>query len=176
MLPCKNAFIPLTFSGHPDGANSASATKAAPGGLTTDDQKVVYAVGLSLAQHLSQLGLSRAELEILKQALTDSAAGKPAEELSTWGPKINAFAQARIVKAAAAEKASSKAFLDKAAAEPGASRAASGLVYRELKAGTGASPKATDQVRVNYRGTFTNGTEFDSSYKAVSPSSSDSTW
>ncbi len=146
------------------------ATKAAaPGGLTTDDQKIVYAVGLSMAQQLSQLALSHAELEILKQALSDSAAGKPAEELSTWGPKINAFAQARIVKAAAAEKASSKAFLDKAAAEPGASRAASGMVYRELKAGTGASPKATDQVRVNYRGTFTNGTEFDSSYKSGKP-------
>jgi FKBP-type peptidyl-prolyl cis-trans isomerase FkpA len=146
------------------------ATKApAPAGLTTDDQKIVYAVGLSMAQSLSQLGLSRAELEIVKQALSDSAVGKPAEELSTWGPKINAFAQARMVKAAAAEKANSKVFLDKAAAEPGASRAASGMVYRELKAGTGASPKATDQVRVNYRGTFMNGTEFDSSYKGGKP-------
>ena len=146
------------------------ATKAAaPGGLTTDDQKIVYAVGLSMAQQLSQLALSKAELEIVKQALTDSAAGKPAEDLSTWGPKINAFAQARIGKAAVEEKAKSKTFLDAAAAELGASRAASGLVYRELKAGTGASPKPTDQVRVNYRGTFMNGTEFDSSAKSGKP-------
>jgi len=148
------------------------ATKApapAPGGLTTDDQKIVYAVGLSMAQNLSQLSLSKAELEIVKQALSDAAAGKPAEELNTWGPKINAFAQARVAKAAAAEKANSKAFLDAAAAEPGASRAASGMVYRELTAGTGASPKPTDQVRVNYRGTFMNGTEFDSSYKRNMP-------
>jgi len=146
------------------------ATKApAPGGLTTDDQKIVYAVGLSLAQNLSQLSLSKAELEIVKQAITDSAAGKPAEDLSTWGPKINAFAQARIAKAAADEKAKSKAFQDAAAAEPGATRAPNGLVYRELKAGTGASPKPTDQVRVNYRGTLINGTEFDSSYKRNMP-------
>ena len=201
MLPWKNAFIPVTFSGHPDGANSASrdqgcsggeigdsATKAhsataatpprryqgqapaaAPGALTTDDQKTIYAVGLSMAQNLSPLGLSRAELEIVKQALTDAAAGKPADRTEHWGPKINAFAQARAAKAAAEEKTKSKAYLDKAAAEPGATRTPSGLVYRELAAGTGASPKATDKVRVNYRGTLINGTEFDSSYKRNKP-------
>ena len=58
----------------------------------------------------------------------------------------------------------SKAFLDKAAAEPGAQRTASGLVYRVITAGTGASPKATDTVKVHYRGTLTNGKQFDSSY------------
>jgi FKBP-type peptidyl-prolyl cis-trans isomerase FkpA len=58
----------------------------------------------------------------------------------------------------------SKAFLDKAAAEPGAQRTASGLVYRVITAGSGASPKATDTVKVHYRGTLTNGKQFDSSY------------
>ena len=43
------------------------------------------------------------------------------------------------------------------------------MVYRELKAGTGASPKATDKVKVHYRGTMLNGTEFDSSYKRNAP-------
>ena len=154
MLPWKNAFIPVTFSGHSDGANSASGDQGCASrhksarlraGLTTDDQKIVYAVGLSLGQSLAQLGLSHAELEIVKQALTDAAAGKPAEDLNTWGPKINAFAQARATKAAAAEKANSKAFLDKAAAEPGATRAASGLVYRELAAGTGPFAESDGQ-------------------------------
>jgi FKBP-type peptidyl-prolyl cis-trans isomerase FkpA len=70
---------------------------------------------------------------------------------------------------AATEKVKAKAFLDTAAAEPGATRASSGLVYRELAAGSGASPKATDKVRVNYRGTLINGTEFDSSYKRNMP-------
>jgi FKBP-type peptidyl-prolyl cis-trans isomerase FkpA len=151
-------------------AKSATAkAPAAPGALTTDDQKIVYAVGLSMAQQLSQLGLSRAELEIVKQALTDAAAGKPAEELSTWGPKINTFAQARMAGAATREKARGKAFAEKAAAEPGAVHAPSGLVYRELAAGTGASPKATDKVKVHYRGTLVDGTEFDSSYKRNAP-------
>ena len=45
-------------------------------------------------------------------------------------------------------------YLEKAAAEPGAKKTASGLVYRELRPGTGASPKATDTVKVHYRGTL----------------------
>lgn len=57
------------------------------------------------------------------------------------------------------------AVLDAAAKEPGAVLTGSGLVYRSLKDGTGASPKASDTVKVNYRGTFPDGREFDSSYK-----------
>lgn len=45
----------------------------------------------------------------------------------------------------------------------------SGLVYQSLKDGSGASPKATDVVKVHYRGTLTDGTEFDSSYKRNAP-------
>jgi len=52
-----------------------------------------------------------------------------------------------------------------AAKEAGAVVTPSGLVYRSLKDGTGASPKATDTVKVHYRGTFPDGREFDSSYK-----------
>ena len=61
------------------------------------------------------------------------------------------------------------AYLDKAAAQPGAIRTASGLVYRELRSGSGGSPKASDMVTVNYRGTLVDGTEFDSSYKRNEP-------
>ncbi len=52
-----------------------------------------------------------------------------------------------------------------AAKEPGATVTASGLVYRSLTEGTGASPAATDTVKVHYRGTLPDGKEFDSSYK-----------
>lgn len=69
----------------------------------------------------------------------------------------------------APESVSSQAFLDKAAAEPGAVRTPSGLVYKELQPGTGPSPTASDVVRVNYRGTLMDGTEFDSSYKRNEP-------
>ena len=57
------------------------------------------------------------------------------------------------------------AIIDAAAKEPGAVVTASGLVYRSLKDGTGASPLASDKVKVHYRGTFPDGREFDSSYK-----------
>ena len=45
----------------------------------------------------------------------------------------------------------------------------SGLVIQTLKEGTGTAPKATDTVKVHYRGTFTDGKEFDSSYKRGEP-------
>lgn len=57
-----------------------------------------------------------------------------------------------------------KEYLDKAAAEPGAEKTASGLVYREITPGSGPSPKATDTVKVHYRGTLIDGKEFDSSF------------
>jgi len=59
--------------------------------------------------------------------------------------------------------------LKAAAAEPGAVVTASGLIYRSLKDGNGASPTATDTVRVHYRGTFPDGKEFDSSYRRGEP-------
>src|SRR5579871_3167562 len=65
----------------------------------------------------------------------------------------------------AATGADDSSYLDKAAKEPGAIKTPTGLVYRELRPGSGAFPKPTDVVKVNYRGTLTNGTEFDSSYK-----------
>ena len=56
-----------------------------------------------------------------------------------------------------------------AAKQQGALVTPSGLVYRSLKEGTGASPAATDRVRVHYRGTFADGKEFDSSYARKEP-------
>ncbi len=57
----------------------------------------------------------------------------------------------------------------KAAKEPGAQVLPSGLVFRSLKDGNGASPQASDKVRVHYRGTFADGKEFDSSYSRGQP-------
>jgi FKBP-type peptidyl-prolyl cis-trans isomerase FkpA len=58
-----------------------------------------------------------------------------------------------------------------AAAEKGAVVTSSGLVFLSLKDGSGASPAATDTVRVHYRGTFTDGREFDSSLSRGQPAS-----
>jgi len=62
-----------------------------------------------------------------------------------------------------AAHADDSAALAAAAKEKGATVAASGLVYRSLKDGTGASPKATDTVKVNYKGMLPDGTKFDAS-------------
>ncbi len=57
--------------------------------------------------------------------------------------------------------------VQKAASEPGAVKTESGMVYRELRAGTGAQPGARDEVKVNYRGTLADGTEFDASTEPI---------
>ena len=59
--------------------------------------------------------------------------------------------------------------IGKAAAEKGAIKTDSGMVYRSLTEGKGASPKATDIVQVHYKGTFPDGKEFDSSHKRGQP-------
>ena len=63
------------------------------------------------------------------------------------------------------QAAAGKAVLDKAAAEKGAKRTPSGLVYTTIKEGTGPTPKATDTVKVHYNGTLPDGRVFDSSLK-----------
>ena len=60
-------------------------------------------------------------------------------------------------------------FLQENGKKEGVHTTASGLQYKVLKEGTGRSPKATDTVKVNYRGTLLDGTEFDSSYKRNQP-------
>ena len=60
-------------------------------------------------------------------------------------------------------------FAATAAKEKGAVVTPSGLVYLSMTEGKGASPVPTDVVKVNYRGTLANGTEFDSSYKRNQP-------
>ena len=142
----------------------------------TDDEKTVYALGLSFFSQLSVFDLSPSEVELLKRAITDAANNTPAVKLEEWGPKIQTLAQARRPRVAEKQqrlaetlKAAGVEYLAKAATEPFNTKTESGIVYRELTAGTGPSPKATDQVKVHYRGTLTDGSEFDSSYKRNEP-------
>ena len=136
----------------------------------TEEQKTLYALGLLVARSLGIFQLAPAELEYVKQGITDAVTGKsPMVDLKVYGEKVQELARAR--RKAQGEKlaASGKDFLDKAAKEKGAVKTDSGLVYFSLKEGTGASPKATDTVKVNYRGTLPDGKEFDSSYKRGVP-------
>lgn len=154
----------------------AALLVAAPAGasfaqeLKTDQDKTLYAMGLILGQKVASLNLTKAELAIIAQGLTDEATGaKRQVELEQWGPKVNEFARGRMAANTEQEKAKGKAFEEKSAKEPGAQKTASGLVYVEEKAGTGKSPAATDTVKVHYRGTLIDGHEFDSSYKRNAP-------
>ena len=82
---------------------------------------------------------------------------------------LSATALFLTVLAAPTGWAQTDAALAAAAKESGASVTKSGLVYRSLKDGTGASPAASDKVKVHYKGTFPDGKEFDSSYKRNEP-------
>ncbi len=79
------------------------------------------------------------------------------------------YAAAFTLLLAPASWAQSDAAIAAASKEAGATVTKSGLVYRSLKDGTGASPLATDKVKVHYKGTFPDGKEFDSSYKRNEP-------
>jgi FKBP-type peptidyl-prolyl cis-trans isomerase FkpA len=131
--------------------------------LKTEEDKTIYALGLSIGRSLKSYDLTPAELEILKKGLTDSTNNvKPAVELEKYGPKFQQFAKSR-------QERVGKRFLEDAAKEKGAVKLPSGVVYKELTPGKGPSPKATDNVKVHYRGTLTTGQEFDSSYKRGQP-------
>jgi FKBP-type peptidyl-prolyl cis-trans isomerase FkpA len=150
-------------------ASAASARAAGPD-LKTDEQKTLYALGLALSQSLSSFKLTDAELDVVKAGLTDGVLNRERKvELETFGPKIQEFARTRAAAAAVGEKKSSQSFLEKAAAEKGAIKTASGMVYSEITPGTGDQPKATDKVKVHYQGTLIDGTVFDSSIQRGQP-------
>ncbi|PYM09304.1 MAG: peptidylprolyl isomerase [Candidatus Rokuibacteriota bacterium] len=150
----------------------AGASRAIAAGpeLESDEQKTLYALGLAISHNLSSFALSEADLELVKAGLSDGIQHKePKVDIQTYGPKIAELQQARATAAAAVEKKAAQGFLDKAAAETGATKTASGLVITMVKPGTGASPKATSQVKVHYHGTLTDGTVFDSSVDRGEP-------
>jgi len=135
-----------------------------------DDQKTLYALGLAISQSLGTFSLSDAELDMVKNGLTDGVLKRPPKaDLQTFGPKIQQLQQARLALVADGEKKAGAAFLTKAASEKGATKTESGIVITTIKPGTGATPKATDTVKVHYHGTLTDGTVFDSSVKRGEP-------
>ncbi|ADO71906.1 FKBP-type peptidyl-prolyl cis-trans isomerase [Stigmatella aurantiaca] len=141
----------------------AQPAGAASPALDSDDAKTIYAFGYNMGKGLGVFGLSAAEFEIFQRALLEGNAGTPpAVEVDQYAQRLQALTRARQAKV-------SEMFLEKAAQEKGAVKLPSGVVYKELKAGTGPSPKAADTVSVHYRGTLTNGEEFDSSIKRNQP-------
>ncbi|MEP7013270.1 MAG: FKBP-type peptidyl-prolyl cis-trans isomerase [Acidobacteriota bacterium] len=138
--------------------------------LKNDDEKTLYAIGAAISRNLAAFNLTTDEVKIVEQGLADGVAGGTLKvSLEEFGPKIQALAADRAAKSAVKEKDASKGFLDKAAAEKGAVKLPSGVIYIETTPGTGATPKPTDQVKVNYEGTLTDGEVFDSSIQRGEP-------
>ena len=148
----------------------ASVTVVGAADLKTDDDKTLYALGIALSRNLSVFSLKPAELEMVQQGLADGVLGKePKVDFDAYAGKIQNLAKARSSAQAEVEKKAATEFLDKAAAEKGAKKTASGLIYTEIKPGTGDAPKASDKVKVHYHGTLRDGTVFDSSVKRGEP-------
>jgi len=162
------ALTSLTAGCAKDGG--APAQQASAAALGSEDEKTAYAAGVMLGKNLAPLNLTPAELEACKKGLADAAGGKtPAVDIQTYGPKIQALIQSRASLSAKGEKDKGKSYAQSAAKDAGATAMPSGLVFKSLQPGKGASPKATDTVRVHYVGTLVNGTEFDSSIKRGQP-------
>ena len=154
----------------PSPAPSTAAAGAAAGTLTTEEDKTLYALGLALGLNITDFGLSARELDLVKRGLGDAASGAKQEvDIKVYGPKVRDLAMAKAKERAAAETAKAAVFVDQALKEAGAVKTPSGMVFIEQRKGTGASPKATDTVKVNYKGTLVDGKVFDSSYDRGQP-------
>ncbi len=151
-------------------APAAPAAAAAVKLSGADLQKALFAVGLSISKSLEPFALSEAELATVLKGVKDGVTGKAPVAFDDKAQKaVQELAQQRLAIAADKEKAKGDDFLKKAAAEKGAVKAESGLVFTTLKEGTGAQPAATDKVKVHYSGTLTSGKVFDSSVQRGQP-------
>jgi FKBP-type peptidyl-prolyl cis-trans isomerase len=142
------------------------AAKKAP--AKQDTSKTLYGLGLAIARNVEVFALSSAEFDQVVKGMRDGVFGTPKMPFDpNMQTALNELARERMPKAA--EKAASHekevgpAYLAKMAKRPNAKKTASGAIVLMEKEGTGASPKETDKVKVNYTGTLVSGNVFDSS-------------
>ncbi|GMR15582.1 MAG: FKBP-type peptidyl-prolyl cis-trans isomerase [Gammaproteobacteria bacterium] len=144
--------------------------------LNTDEQKLGYIIGMDIGKSLREQG-TEVDLEALADAIRATYLGEElamtAEEAATvrqaYVDKRRAAQQAELAASGSVNLAEGQKFLAENKLKEGVETTASGLQYRVLKMGDGARPVATDTVKVNYRGTLLDGTEFDSSYARNEP-------
>jgi FKBP-type peptidyl-prolyl cis-trans isomerase len=144
--------------------------------LNTDEQKLGYIIGMDIGKSLRDQG-AEVDLEALVDAVRATFNG---EELAMTVEEAGVIRQAYVQKRQAAQETKSAAagdanlvegqkFLAENKAKEGVLTTESGLQYKVLTMGEGAKPAATDTVKVHYRGTLLDGTEFDSSYARNEP-------
>lgn len=177
--------IESTAAGKGSGEQVASAVSAVPAAVNPPAetnqfsdplQEQSYAVGFDLGRTIKASD-SVSDLDMFMKGIKDAVTGvKPTIDELRLRQSLMKFHQIRMEREQAKERAKGtanreqgKAFLLKNSKEPGVSTTATGLQYLVMKEGTGRKPKATDRVRVHYRGTLLDGTEFDSSYARGQP-------
>lgn len=144
--------------------------------LNTEEQKLGYIIGMDIGKSLREQG-TVVDVDTLLEAVRATYNG---EELAMTDAEATAIRQEYVEKRQAAQSAESAVTGDKNLAEgelflaenkmkDGVQTTDSGLQYKVLTMGDGAKPTATDKVKVHYRGTLLDGTEFDSSYARNEP-------
>lgn len=129
-------------------------------------EKVSYALGMSIANNLMASGIKNLNIEEFVKAIKASLAGEqPAMSVMEAQQVLNDYFTKLQEEQTAAVKAEGEAFLAENAKKEGVVTLPSGLQYKVLKAGTGASPKASDSVECHYEGRLIDGSVFDSSYQ-----------
>ena len=137
--------------------------------LETEGDRFSYGLGMMIGERiLKQYG--EVDYEKLLEGMKAQHQGEAtALSVQDAGAAIQARQQALAGKAAEENRARGEAYLASNAERDGVTVTDSGLQYEVLQAAEGAKPAASDQVRVHYRGTLIDGTEFDSSYSRNSP-------
>ena len=148
-------------------SSSLATAQATP---KSEEEKAMYFLGITMSRSLRDFALTKDEQQFVVQGLQDALAGD-AQSLdpSTYMPKLQELAKSRKAAALEKEKAASATYLAEAAKVEGATTTPSGLIYQEIKAGSGAQPKPTDTVKVHYHGTLRDGSVFDSSVERGKP-------
>jgi FKBP-type peptidyl-prolyl cis-trans isomerase FkpA len=160
------ALLAACGSGSEAGKQAQAAEPQGP----TEEQKTLYALGAALGENLKAFALTPEEVKSVQDGFADAAVGKELEvPMAEYMPKVQVLHGERQAKVLATEKEAGAAYLAKAAAESGAVKTPSGIVIIPMTAGTGASPKASDTVKVHYHGTLINGEVFDSSVQRGEP-------
>ncbi len=144
--------------------------------LDTLTQRLSYIVGENMAHQLKNDGLDL-DTEIVALAINDVMAGNPsrlsdAEKRSTveqFQKKSQEKQMAAHAEQSAKNKAEGAAYLAENSKKEGVITTDSGLQYKLLVAGSGATPSKSGRVKVHYQGTLIDGTVFDSSYDRGEP-------
>jgi len=144
--------------------------------LETDKQKLGYIIGMDIGKSLREQG-TEVDLDALIEAVRSTFNGEElamtaeeaAEVRQAYIQRRQAEQQAEASQAGAANLAEGQKFLAENKVKEGVQTTESGLQYKVMTMGDGAKPTATQTVKVHYRGTLLDGTEFDSSYARNEP-------